>query len=40
MQHQWSDEKKAKLASVSIENIDLEKTQKEVDKLHAFLSEV
>jgi len=40
MQHQWSDEKKAKLASVSIKNIDLETTQKEVDKLHAFLSEV
>jgi len=40
MQHQWSDEKKAKLASVVIENIDLKITQKEVNKLHTYLSEV
>lgn len=39
MKNQWSDAKKIKLAHTIIENIQLEKTQKAVLKLHKKLSE-
>lgn len=38
MNHQWSDEKKQKLADYIIENIDLETTRKKVEALHLSLS--
>ena len=37
MSHQWSDEKKAKLADFIIENKDLLNTRKEVLKIHHIL---
>ena len=37
MNNQWSDEKKAALASFIIENTDLQKTQKLVEQLHENL---
>ncbi len=38
IKNQWSDEKKKKLADFVIENIDLNKTQEKVKKIHLFLS--
>tara|TARA_R110002049_G_scaffold30496_5_gene104436 strand:- start:6584 stop:7174 length:591 start_codon:yes stop_codon:yes gene_type:complete len=40
MENQWSDKKKAALADIVIENSDLEKTRKEVRKIHISLSSV
>ena len=37
MSHQWSDERKKKLADFIIHNIDLDETQKQVNKIHNFL---
>jgi dephospho-CoA kinase len=37
MSNQWPDEEKIKLADIIIENTDLEKTQKQVEKIHATL---
>jgi len=38
MQNQWTDENKERLADFIIENIDLEATQKKVQKIHNILS--
>ncbi|MGO3182238.1 MAG: dephospho-CoA kinase [Aequorivita sp.] len=38
MNNQWSDEKKEKLADYIIQNLDIETTQKEVERLHLSLS--
>ena len=38
MKNQWSDNRKTKLADAVIENINLEKTKKIVQKLHKKLS--
>jgi len=38
IKNQWSDAKKKKLADFVIENIDLNKTQEKVKKIHLFLS--
>lgn len=37
MSHQWTDEKKAEYADFVIENLDLHKTRKAVQKLHETL---
>lgn len=37
MSNQWTDEVKIKLADIIIENTDLKKTQKQVEKIHATL---
>src|SRR5690554_835775 len=37
MKNQWSDEKKKKLATICIENIDLHATRKKVAEIHAAL---
>jgi len=37
IKNQWSDAKKKKLADIIIENIHLETTQKEVQKIHLYL---
>ena len=38
MNHQWSDEKKLKLADIIIENIDLKTTKNRVETIHNLLS--
>ena len=37
MNHQWSDDKKEKLADFIINNIDLDKTKQKVNEIHNFL---
>ena len=37
MDNQWSDETKAKLANIVIENIELEKTKKKVVEVHNYI---
>ncbi|OAB78531.1 dephospho-CoA kinase [Cochleicola gelatinilyticus] len=39
MDHQWSDDKKAKMADFVIENIDLQNTKKRVLELHQIFSQ-
>jgi dephospho-CoA kinase len=36
MSNQWRDEEKSKLADLIVENTDLEKTQKQVEKIHEY----
>lgn len=38
MNHQWSDERKKKLADFIIYNMDLDKTKQDVNKIHKFLT--
>lgn len=38
IENQWSDEKKRKLADMTIENIDLSNTQRQVHRIHSMLS--
>lgn len=38
MENQWSDEEKRKLADMTIENIDLSNTQRQVHRIHSILS--
>ena len=39
MNHQWSEERKKKLADFIIYNMDLDKTKQDVNKIHKFLQD-
>ena len=40
MNHQWSDEKKSALSDYIIDNIDLDNTKSEVERIHAELLQI
>lgn len=40
MRHQWSDEEKSALSHYIIDNIDLDKTKLEVERIHGELSQI
>ena len=37
MEHQWADERKKKLADFTIENIDLDETEEQVNRMHSYI---